>query len=83
MVERQTLRTDGARINTSLTNISETLMPQLIDPGELQSGAEENCDSTSDWRSVQRKHLTLSLNEIASEVTTALQEAGLTMPVFL
>lgn len=58
-------------------------MPQLIDPEDLLYCATESDASAADWRSEQRERLTLSLDEIASEVTTALQKAGLAIPVFL
>jgi hypothetical protein len=57
-------------------------MPQLIDPEELQNHAADPDASASDWRRQQRKRLTMSLDDIAAAVTTALQEAGLTMPIF-
>ena len=37
----------------------------------------------ADWRKLQRERLTLSLHEIASKVTAALRDAGLSIPVFL
>ena len=57
-------------------------MPQLIEPKDLPHHAIDNYDSADDWRSIQRERLTLLLDAIASEVTTALQETGLTMPIF-
>jgi hypothetical protein len=57
-------------------------MPQLIDPKDLTHHAIDNYDSADDWRSIQRERLTLLLDAIASEATTALQETGLTMPIF-
>jgi hypothetical protein len=56
-------------------------MPQIIDAEEQQhesadeTQADERCDE-------QRAMLRVSLDEIASETTSALQEADLTMPVY-
>jgi hypothetical protein len=57
-------------------------MPPLIKSDELHDGPDDQVEAADRLHS-QRAKLRLSLDEIASEVTTALQDAALAMPVFL
>jgi hypothetical protein len=59
---------------------NRTIMPQLIETDDFDIGQAMAAARTE--RAEQRQHLTSSLTEIASEVTAALADAGLRIPVF-
>jgi hypothetical protein len=71
----------GAGINTAVTTIRETIMPQLFESEEEQQHEADDHSQASARRDEQRAILRLCLDEIASETTSALRDAAVAIPM--
>jgi len=67
-------------INTVVTTTDETAMPQFF-RDEFPDDADHQVQAV-ERRDVQRDRLRMAIDQIAAEVTTALRDESLTVPVF-